>query len=85
MREIYIQKSTPLVSIIIPTFKRSNGYLKRCINSLLEQTYSNIEIIIVDDNIPNDEYSVVTNHIVDSYSKYNNIIYRASLKTNSFF
>lgn len=40
----------PLVSIIIPTYKRSEK-IKRIIDSCLKQTYQNIEIIIVDDNL----------------------------------
>lgn len=43
-----------MVTIIIPTYKRSD-YLGRAIESLLNQTYKNIEIIVVDDN---DEESV---------------------------
>lgn len=39
----------PLVSVIMPTYKRS-AYLERAIQSVLEQTYPNIELIIVDDN-----------------------------------
>lgn len=38
-----------LVSIIIPTYKRP-GMLDRAIKSCLEQTYKNIEILVVDDN-----------------------------------
>ena len=40
----------PLVSIIIPTYKRSH-MLERAIDSALNQTYKNIEIVVVDDNI----------------------------------
>lgn len=36
------------VSIIVPVFN-SSRYIDRCINSLISQTYENIEIIIVDD------------------------------------
>lgn len=38
-----------LVSIIIPTFKRTNT-LKRAIYSAINQSYNNIEVIVVDDN-----------------------------------
>jgi len=39
---------TPLVSIIIPTYNRSD-YLRRALNSAINQTYGNIEIMVVDD------------------------------------
>jgi len=40
----------PLISIIIPTYKRSVSLISRAVQSALAQTYSEIEIIIVDDN-----------------------------------
>lgn len=41
----------PLVSIIIPTYKRKDKLLE-AINSAINQTYKNIEVIVVDDNDP---------------------------------
>ncbi len=38
----------PLVSIIIPVFQVED-YIERCVRSVLEQTYQQIEIILVDD------------------------------------
>ena len=38
----------PLVSVIIPTLN-SEKFLRKCLSSLKKQTYSNLEIIIVDD------------------------------------
>ncbi len=42
------KKQIPKVSILIPTFNRVN-YLKIAIDSALNQTYSNIEILVLDD------------------------------------
>ena len=40
-----------LVSVIIPTYKRTN-YIERAVKSVINQTYGNIEIVVVDDNVP---------------------------------
>jgi len=42
----------PLVSIILPTYNREK-YIKRAINSALNQTYKNLELIIIDDSSNN--------------------------------
>ena len=41
----------PLVSIIIPVYKVEE-YLDRCVESVINQTYTNLEIILVDDGSP---------------------------------
>jgi len=48
-----------LVSVIIPTFKRSD-MLERAIKSVLQQTYTKIEVLVINDNEPNDEWTIMT-------------------------
>lgn len=46
------------VSIVIPTYNRS-GFIKRAVESVLSQSWENVEVIIVDDNSPDDTERVV--------------------------
>ena len=39
---------TPLVTVIIPTYNRKE-YLETAIQSVVDQSYKNIEIIVIDD------------------------------------
>ena len=56
-----------LFSILIPAYK--SKYLKECIHSILAQTYSNYEIIIVDDASPED-LKTILNGFVDGRVHY---------------
>ena len=46
-------KNGMVVSIVIPVFKVSE-YIDRCVRSVMEQTYGDIECILVDDASPDD-------------------------------
>ena len=63
-----------LVSVIIPTYKTS-GALKIAIDSVLEQDYKNVEILVIDDNDPNDAFRSKTEKIMEEYANEKKVIY----------
>jgi glycosyltransferase involved in cell wall biosynthesis len=65
-----MQNNSRLVSIIITTYNRQNLIL-RAVRSAINQTYKNIEIIIVDD-CSNDD---TENLVLDFIKEFENIIY----------
>jgi glycosyltransferase involved in cell wall biosynthesis len=66
-----------LVSVIMPTYNRAN-YIENAISSVISQTYSNFELIIIDDD-SNDE----TEQTIDKYKNDSRIKYFRQMKGGS--
>lgn len=57
----------PLISVIIPVYN-TEKYVKQCVESLLNQTYKNYEVLLVDDGSLDKSLKVC-----EEYNKYDNI------------
>ena len=57
-----MEHRAPLISVIVPIYK-TEAYLHQCVDSILGQTFSDFEVILVDDGSPDgcpaicDEYA----------------------------
>ena len=75
----------PRISVIIPVYK-VEAYLRRCIDSIINQSFRDLEIILVDDGSPDIETSLsllrymeslglrevwLTPHIMEDYPSLN--------------
>lgn len=68
MIEDFCIMSSPLVSVIIPAYNVEK-YINTCLQSVLSQTYTNLEIIIINDGSTDDTLS-----IAEHYAKYDSRI-----------
>ena len=66
----YSKSIFPLVSILIPTYNRPK-YFKLALESVLSQTYKNLEIIVGDDSTNNDTEEIIKHYL----AKYPEIKY----------
>ena len=56
-----MRQESPLISIIIPVFNGA-AYLDECLQSIRKQTYTNLEIIVVNDGSADDSPAIIESH-----------------------
>ena len=66
-----VKESLPLVSVIIPCYNHAH-FLSTAIKSVLNQSYTNIEVIVVDDGSTDNTKQVTTNFSTVRYIYQNN-------------
>lgn len=64
----------PKVSVITPTYKRAH-FLSRAIDSILNQTYDNIQVVVVDDNAELPECRKSTEETMQKYKDDPRVLY----------
>lgn len=62
------------VSVVIPSYG-GGQYLQRCVDSVLNQTYTNIEVIVVDDNGVGTEHQISTACQMEKYANDKRVKY----------
>jgi len=62
------------VSIIIPTYNRAEEIIK-CLDSLVSQTYTNIEIIVVDDGSVDSTEEAIKSYCIDKSLSEKRLVY----------
>lgn len=63
------KQSPPRVSVIIPTYNRAEA-LRRCLESLVKQTFKNFEVLVCDDGSSDQTFSVVEEYSGRLYIVY---------------
>lgn len=70
VKEIYMAK----ISVVVPIYK-TEEYLRRCVDSILNQTFSDFDLILVNDGSPDnsadimEEYAKSDNRVIPLYKK----------------
>ena len=53
--------NNPLITVIVPVYNVEK-YLTRCVDSIINQTYKNLEIILVDDGSTDSSPAICDNY-----------------------
>lgn len=63
-----MSKNSPLISLIVPVYNTA-PYIEQCLDSLINQTYSNLEIICINDGSTDDSFEMLMKYDFDSRVK----------------
>lgn len=64
-----LSSAVPLVSVCIPVYNHA-GFVAECIESVIAQTYPNIELIIIDDGSTDLSYEIVERYIESCKNRF---------------
>ncbi|GHU87769.1 hypothetical protein FACS1894155_01340 [Bacteroidia bacterium] len=61
-KETFVKDGIPALSIVIPVYNVPTGYLQEAMDSILDQTFVDFELIIVDDGSTDDSISIIKSY-----------------------
>lgn len=74
-KQYFNPQAKPLVSVCVPTYNRGELLIQRAVSSVLSQTYSNIELIVVGDHCTDNTAELIS-RIKDPRLRFYNLPYR---------
>ena len=70
VKEIEVENGGELISIVVPVYNVEN-YLRMCLDSIEHQTYSNIEVLLINDGSPDSSGEICQEYVArDSRFRY---------------
>jgi glycosyltransferase involved in cell wall biosynthesis len=70
----------PLVSVVIPLFNKEN-YVEATLQSVVNQTYSEIELVVIDDSSTDESYQVVQKYLRSHSGRFRNVTVKTRANT----
>ena len=67
-------KEYPLISVIVPTYERS-ALLTRVLDSIYDQSWDRIQVVVVDDNVPGSDWERETREAIKPYRSRKDFLY----------
>ena len=74
MANLFSKRKQGLVSMVIPTYNRQK-YIEEALNSLKNQTFKNIEVIIIDDGSTDNTEGIIKTWYKNNMEPFKNFIY----------
>jgi glycosyltransferase involved in cell wall biosynthesis len=65
--------SLPLVSIAIPAYRHAK-YIETCLASICAQTYSELELVLIDDGSPDDTFAIAQRFLATHGDRFRRIV-----------
>ncbi|NDV13293.1 glycosyltransferase family 2 protein [Crenobacter caeni] len=72
------QKNQPLVSILVPCYNHQK-YIKTCLESLKNQDYGRIELIIIDDGSTDSSYEIIKTWSINNKNYFENLSHKKTI------
>lgn len=70
----------PLVSVVIPLFNKEN-YVEATLQSVVNQTYKEIELVVIDDSSTDGSYQVVQKYLRSHSGRFRNVTVKTRANT----